>query len=722
MIKPNQSIFNRLNMMFDLVLLLVSYIAVVVINYTLASAPELLPVFLNVRAVTVALACFILEVLVFWIFGLYSHDRLKSLRQEMLKLFLIHAGAFLLLNNAQILVLPRSSLLQIWIVSTLLLMAKQIGTTLILRYYRNLGFNQKHSVIVGNGHLARQYVKSIAENPEYGFQVDGYLSRTPREGLGAHLGTYEDLDTLLEMSAGAIDEVIIALEPAEVQYTELVIEVCEKWGIKCRIIPFYNDYIPFRPAIDEIGETHLISIRTAPLDDPFNRMVKNAFDFVLSLILILLTSPLMVIAALGIKLTSPGPLIFRQERVGFNRKPFMMLKFRTMRVNADENTGWTTDADSRKTVWGSFLRKFSIDELPQFFNVLKGEMSLIGPRPEVPYYVDKFKDQIPKYMVKHQVKPGITGWAQIHGYRGDTSIERRVRYDLWYIDHWSLGLDLKIIFKTVFGGICNQEKLFTGHTPLDVKVVVATHKPYWMPQDAMYMPLQAGAAINPSASYGGDDRGDNISKKNPGYCELTCLYWMWKNLPNDYLGLVHYRRHFRISSWLPQRKKAVLSQYQTRELLMHSDVILPKKRHYLIETNWTQYARAHHEKDLKVIRSLIAERCPDYLQAFDDVMKQRSGHRFNMMIMKRPQLDAYCSWLFPLLKEAEARIDAHGYDRYNQRVYGFLGERMLDVWLHHNQIDFLELPWISLESQHWPSKIRHFLIRHFNNPIEEEIT
>ena len=165
------------------------------------------------------------------------------------------------------------------------------------------------------------------------------------------------------------------------------------------------------------------------------------------------------VAAIGVKLSSPGPIIFRQERVGKNKKLFKMFKFRSMRVNSEENTAWTTDDDPRKTRFGSFIRKTSIDELPQFFNVLRGEMSLIGPRPELPHFVEQFKETVPLYMLKHLVRPGITGWAQVNGFRGDTSIEGRVEHDIWYIEHWTLGLDLRICFLTAFGGIVNKEKV-----------------------------------------------------------------------------------------------------------------------------------------------------------------------------------------------------------------------------------------------------------------------
>ena len=175
-------------------------------------------------------------------------------------------------------------------------------------------------------------------------------------------------------------------------------------------------------------------------------------DVVGSLVLIVLTSPIMLGVAIGVKLSSPGPIIFKQERVGLNKRPFMMYKFRSMRVNAAEDSAWSTNSDPRKTRFGSIIRKFSLDELPQVFNVLKGDMSLVGPRPEIPFHVEHFKEEIPRYLVRQQVRPGLTGWAQINGLRGDTDIAERIRYDIWYIENWTVALDIKILFRTVFGG------------------------------------------------------------------------------------------------------------------------------------------------------------------------------------------------------------------------------------------------------------------------------
>ena len=200
-----------------------------------------------------------------------------------------------------------------------------------------------------------------------------------------------------------------------------------------------------------------MDLRATPLDSVFARLIKRTVDIFGSIILIVLTSPIMLLTAVGVRLSSPGPILFKQQRVGKNKKLFNMYKFRSMRVTDSQDTGWTTSNDPRKTRFGSFIRKYSIDELPQFFNVLFGDMSLVGPRPEVPFHVHHFKENVPRYLVRQQVKPGITGWAQVHGLRGDTSIETRVEYDLWYIENWSLLLDIRILLMTLFGGLKNNE-------------------------------------------------------------------------------------------------------------------------------------------------------------------------------------------------------------------------------------------------------------------------
>lgn len=273
-----------------------------------------------------------------------------------------------------------------------------------------------------------------------------------------YLGNFDNLEATLEKYHP--DEVVSAVELEDYCRTPQIISACEKSGTKLSIIPIYAEYMSAHPQFDNLKGIPLMNIRRIPLDNWANAFCKRAVDVAGSLLLILLTSPVMLVCAAGVRLSSPGPVIFKQKRVGLNKKIFYMYKFRSMRVNDEQDTHWSGDRDSRKTAFGAFLRKCSLDEFPQFFNVLKGDMSLVGPRPEIPYYVEQFREDIPLYMVKHQVRPGITGWAQVNDLRGDTSIEDRIAHDIYYIENWSLLFDLKILLITVFGGkFLNSEKL-----------------------------------------------------------------------------------------------------------------------------------------------------------------------------------------------------------------------------------------------------------------------
>ena len=234
--------------------------------------------------------------------------------------------------------------------------------------------------------------------------------------------------------------------------------MCEKSGVHTKFIPDYNNIIPTKPYTEDIQGLPVINIRRVPLNNLLNRFVKRSVDLFGAVVALILFSPVMLITAIVIKVTSPGPLIFKQERIGLKNKPFYMYKFRSMVVqeDTDEKKEWTTKNDPRVTPVGRFIRRTSIDELPQLFNVLMGTMSLVGPRPERPQFVDKFKEEIPRYMIKHQVRPGLTGWAQVNGYRGDTSIRKRIEYDLYYIENWTIGFDFKIILLTFFKGFINK--------------------------------------------------------------------------------------------------------------------------------------------------------------------------------------------------------------------------------------------------------------------------
>ena len=270
------------------------------------------------------------------------------------------------------------------------------------------------------------------------------------------IGVSGDLEHILP--ANELDEIAITLGLSEYSKLEHIVAECEKSGVHTKFIPDYNNIIPTRPYTEDLMGLPVINIRHVPLTNTFNAMVKRIVDIGGSLFAIVLFSPVMLITAILIKLTSPGPLIYKQERVGLHNQTFKMYKFRSMEVQdpAKEKKGWTVKNDPRVTPIGKFIRRTSIDELPQLFNILKGDMSLVGPRPERPFFVEKFREEIPRYMVKHQVRPGLTGWAQINGYRGDTSIRKRIEHDLYYIENWTLGFDFKIIFLTFFKGFINK--------------------------------------------------------------------------------------------------------------------------------------------------------------------------------------------------------------------------------------------------------------------------
>jgi Undecaprenyl-phosphate glucose phosphotransferase len=357
---------------------------------------------------------------------------------------------------------------------------------LILRRLRKSGYNLKHILIVGLSEMTYEFMSKVAVNAKWGYNIIGILDDNVEIGdlknnnLKAKLNnfnqdTYEEAAATVEylentkilgkiddlqtvLNEVNVDEIFITLNLKEYDKIGSVIRICEKTGIRVQIIPGYYKYIPAKPYLEDMDGLPMINLRYVPLDNILNNFIKRAFDIVFSTFCIIVFSPIMLITSLIMKITSPGPLIFKQERIGQNRKPFTMYKFRSMKMQKNENeiNQWTTKEDSRKTKFGSFIRKISIDELPQLFNVLKGDMSLIGPRPERPFFVDKFKEEIPKYMVKHHVRPGITGWAQVHGWRGDTSIEKRIEYDIYYIENWSINMDMKILWLTIFKGFMNK--------------------------------------------------------------------------------------------------------------------------------------------------------------------------------------------------------------------------------------------------------------------------
>ncbi len=320
--------------------------------------------------------------------------------------------------------------------------------------------NFRNILLVGYSRSAEAFVDRVKEFPELGYNVIGILDDDIEQGTEyrgiAIIGKISALPMILEEKEA--DEVAITLGLDHFHKLKQIVAECEKSGVHTKFIPDYYNVIPTKPYIEDMQGIPVINIRYVPLNNAFLATVKRMVDIVGSLICLGVFSPVMLIAAIGIRLSSPGPLIFKQVRVGLHNRNFEMYKFRSMEVQDEdeEKKAWTTENDPRVTNFGKLIRRTSIDELPQLVNVLKGEMSLVGPRPERPQFVEKFREKIPRYMIKHQVRPGMTGWAQVNGFRGDTSIRKRIEYDLYYIENWSLGFDFKILFLTVFKGFTNK--------------------------------------------------------------------------------------------------------------------------------------------------------------------------------------------------------------------------------------------------------------------------
>lgn len=345
-----------------------------------------------------------------------------------------------------------------YLISTGSLVFKKNLLIHICRFFQRGQYSLRKVIIVGdNTATAREFIKQVAESPESNIMIVGYVGDKIDEGVGADkLGAFKDLGAILDEHHPK--EVVFAIDGYDKRHLMKLVAQCDDRCIKVYFLPVIYGYFKSSQQIESLGSLPLINIHSTPLDHPFNAFIKRFIDIVGSLVLIILTSPIMIAAAIAVRLSSPGPILFKQVRVGLMGKRFTMLKFRSMRVNTRSDTGWSAGIDDRKTRIGNFLRRTSIDELPQLFNVLMGDMSLVGPRPEVPHYVKHFKDIIPLYMVKHYVKPGITGLAQVRGLRGDTSIEDRIHADIEYIENWTIGMDIAILLKTPFKMFNKQER------------------------------------------------------------------------------------------------------------------------------------------------------------------------------------------------------------------------------------------------------------------------
>lgn len=409
-------------------------------------------------------------VFLYCLFGIYDQHTSGSTTRALGRLIAANTLATMLFIDCifvfRMVNFSRWLIVMFWVLTVAFSCAKQACFIWNLRTRHRRGLGRLRTVVVGAGATAQAYAATIAHNADSGITLAGNVGPTGLQGADP-LGAYGQISDVLDRARP--DQIVIALDSHEQNLLQDLLPECEASGFKVSILPPYYTYLSSRPHINVEGDLPLINASYVALDNMGLAFVKRAIDVVGSLVLIVLTSPVMLVAAVGTRLSSPGPVIFKQERVGRGRRVFTMYKFRSMRVNDEQDSAWTTDGDPRRTAFGAFMRHYSIDELPQLFNVLKGDMSLVGPRPELPQHVERFRCSVPLYMVRHQVRPGITGWAQVNGLRGDTSIEERIEYDRFYIENWSLLFDLRILLMTPVRGVVNKQESLVGHGKKDGK-------------------------------------------------------------------------------------------------------------------------------------------------------------------------------------------------------------------------------------------------------------
>ena len=465
MIKDNQKVFNRLMVIIDAAITAASFMLAYFFKFYILNdgpGPGVLPV-----TDYLLLLVFIVPMymLIYYLCSVYAPKRTVRRRFEIYGILKantigIIALIIILFMILRMFYVSRSVMAFFYVFNVFFTSCFRYYLRKILRTFRKKGYNLKHILIVGYSRAAEEYIDRLTDNPQWGYVACGILDNhvpagTVYKGVKV-LGTLGNLEIILPENK--MDEIAIALSLKDYDYLEHIVGICEKSGVHTKFIPDYNSLIPSRPYTEDLQGLPVINIRYVPLTNTGNMMVKRAMDIVGSLFGIILTSPIMILSAILVKLSSPGPIIFKQERVGLHNKPFYMYKFSSMELQSpkEEKKAWTVKNDPRVTGVGKILRRTSLDELPQLFNILKGDMSLVGPRPERPLFVEKFKEEIPRYMVKHQVRPGLTGWAQVNGLRGDTSIRKRIEYDIYYIENWTLGFDIKIILMTFFTGFINK--------------------------------------------------------------------------------------------------------------------------------------------------------------------------------------------------------------------------------------------------------------------------
>ena len=463
LIKDNQKYFNRMHVVIDALVIAASYTLAFYIKFKSGLMDSYLALKIT-EYFEILIAVVPVYLLLYRMCNLYSAKRSSNRSEEILNIFKANtAGLILFMMALYIFKLSHYSRSMIFIFYVLNLFFETLvrfSVRKLLYYFRRKGYNKKYILLVGYSRAAEEYIDRIQSNPQWGYVVRGILDDSvPRGTIYRGVKVIGRIDNLLIiLPENKLDEIAITLSLDSYGRLEDIVGLCEKSGVHTKFIPDYNRVIPSRPYTEDLQGLPVINIRYVPLTNTVNQIMKRTMDIIGASLAIILFSPIMLLELFAVKFSSRGPIIFKQERVGRHNKLFQMYKFRTMEVQRSEENGhgWTQKDDPRVTGIGKLLRKTSLDELPQLFNILRGDMSLVGPRPEQPVFVEQFKEEIPRYMIKHQVRPGMTGWAQVNGLRGDTSIKKRIEYDLYYIENWTLGLDVKIMFLTLFKGFINK--------------------------------------------------------------------------------------------------------------------------------------------------------------------------------------------------------------------------------------------------------------------------
>ena len=462
MIKDNQKLLNKIHLLMDALVIVVAYVLAWIIRFEFGRVTGgVLPKEDYFAALLVLVPGYLF---LYSAFQLYTPKRTTRTRIEIFTLFKANSvglfGYFAALYLMHQEDFSRGMIAIFYVLNLALASGYRVILRDLLRHFRKKGYNLKHVLLVGYSRAAEQYIERIKQNPAWGYHIMGILDDHIARGVSFKgievIGEVDHIYNLLPENT--LDEIAITLSLTDYDRLEEIVSFCEKSGVHTKFIPDYNAVIPTKPYTEDLDGLPVINIRNVPLTSGWNQFLKRSMDLFGAVVACIIFAPVMLVCAILVKLTSEGPVLFKQERIGLHNKPFYMYKFRSMKLQkeADEKKGWTVKNYPRVTGIGKFMRRTSIDELPQLFNILKGDMSLIGPRPERPQFVEKFKEEIPRYMIKHQVRPGLTGWAQVNGYRGDTSIRKRIDCDIYYIENWTLGLDIKILILTFVKGFINK--------------------------------------------------------------------------------------------------------------------------------------------------------------------------------------------------------------------------------------------------------------------------